>query len=261
MSYKIDINVDLGEGFGIYRLTNDEEVMKYISSVNIACGFHAGDPHIMREMISLCRKYGVEPGAHPGLPDMIGFGRRRINVSPQELADYVIYQAGALRAFAKSVDLELQHVLIHGIACVMCWYEEPYAKAYTSALTELDPTRKLIMYGNRGGPGSRYVLDAVAREAGLKVVPYIIADMEYHGDGSVVMTRTHEPVDVKERTSRMIRVIKEGIMRDAEGNDIKYEPKSILVHSDTPNVVELLQNIRREFRDEGIDVVPMKELV
>lgn len=261
MGYRIDINCDLGEGFGLYKLSNDEELIKNVSSINIACGFHAGDPHVMRATVNLAKKYNVQPGAHPGLPDSIGFGRRRMNTTPGELADYVVYQVGALNAFVHATGLRLQHVLIHGIACVMCWYEEEYARAYVTALQELDPSGDLILYGSRGGPGQKYVLEAIAKEAGLRVVPYLVVDMDYYSDGSLIMARTHEPVNVKERTNRVIHAIKKGMMKDKDGKEIPYQPKSLLVHSDTPNVIELLKNMRVEFEREDIEVVPVKEIV
>jgi len=263
--YKIDINVDLGESFGYWVMGRpglDEEVLKYVSSCNIACGFHAGDPHVMRRTVKLAKKYGVEVGAHPGLPDLIGFGRRRMDVRPEELTDYVVYQVGALRAVAAAEGVkELQHVLIHGIACVMCWYEQKYANAYVDALIQLDPSKKLILYGGKGGPGPKYVLDDIARKAGLRVVQYWILDMDYNPDGSIVMLREHPPVDVKERVQRVVRMFKEGVIKDVNGNDIPYRPHSLLVHSDTPNCIELLQALRSELPKEGIEVVPMKEIV
>jgi UPF0271 protein len=265
MRKKIDINVDLGEGFGYWAMGKpgqDEEIMKYVTSVNIACGFHAGDSHIMRKTVKLAKKNGVEVGAHPGLPDLIGFGRRRMDVRPEELTDYVVYQVGALKAIAASEGVEeLQHVLIHGIACVMCWYEEKYAKAYTEALVQLDPAKKLIMYGGAGGPGPKYVLDNIAKNAGLRVVDYWILDMDYNPDGSIVMLREHPPVDVKDRIQRVVNMFEKGVIKDINGGDIPYQPQSLLVHSDTPNVVELLKTLREQLPSYGIEVVPMKEIV
>lgn len=261
LTYKLDINVDLGEGFGMWKMADDEKIMKYVSSVNIACGFHAGDPHIMRKTVQLAKKYGVQVGAHPGLPDLIGFGRRRIDVKPEELADYVIYQVGALKAFVEAADMELQHVLIHGIACIMCWYEKPYATAYVNALLKLDPKKKLILYGSRGGPGPKYVLDDVAKEAGLRVCHYWVLDMDYYPDGTLVMTRIHEPVNVEDRVQRVINMVRKGVIRDVNGNEIPYKPQSILVHSDTPNVIELLKALRTELPKEGIEIAPLKEIL
>jgi len=262
---KIDINVDVGEGYGYYSIGKpgqDEEIMKYVTSCNIACGFHAGDPHIMRKTVKIAKKHGVEVGAHPGLPDIIGFGRRRMDVRPEELTDLEVYQVGALRAIAASEGVkELQHVLIHGIACVMCWYEEKYAKAHTEALIQLDPTKNLIMYGGAGGPGSTYVLDKIAKDAGLRVVDYWILDMEYKPDGSLLMLREHPPVDVKERIQRVVNMFEKGVIKDVKGGEIPYKPQSLLVHSDTPNVVDLLKTLREELPSYGIDVAPMKEIV
>ena len=264
-SYKIDINVDMGESFGHWNLGSpglDEEILAHVTSCNVACGFHAGDPHVMRKTVKLAKKYGVRVGAHPGLPDLVGFGRRRMEVTPEELTDYVVYQTGALRAMAASEGIgNLQHVLIHGIACLMSWYEEKYAYAYVNAMHQLDSEKRLIMYGARGGPGPKYILDDIAKRAGLRTVAYAIADMDYNQDGSLVMLREHPPVDIEYRVSRALKMIKDGVLLDVKRNPIPYRPQSLLVHSDTPNVVELLEALEEEFSREGIEKVPVSEIV
>jgi UPF0271 protein len=264
-SYKIDINVDMGESFGHWSMGRpelDEEILAHVTSCNVACGFHAGDPHVMRRTVKLAKKYGVRVGAHPGLPDLIGFGRRRMDVTPAELTDYIVYQTGALRAIAASEQVgELQHVLIHGTACLMSWYEEKYAEAYVNAMLQLDPGKGLIMYGARGGPGPKYVLDEIAKRAGLRTVAYAIGDMDYNPDGSLVMLREHPPVDIPFRVERIMKMIKEGVLLDVNRNPIPYKPHSFLVHSDTPNVVELLKSLELELAREGVERVPVSEIV
>ena len=263
--YKIDVSVDMGESFGHWNLGRPEldgEIMSHVTSCNVACGFHAGDPHVMRKTVQLAKKKGVRVGAHPGLPDLVGFGRRRMDVAPEELTDYIVYQAGALKAMlAAEAAGELQHVLIHGIACLMSWYEEKYADAYIEAMAQLDPEKKLIMYGARGGPGPLYILDDLAKRAGQRRVAYAIADMDYNVDGTLVMLREHPPVDVNYRVERVMKMIKEGVLLDVKRNPIPYSPQSLLVHSDTPNVVELLTAMEQEFAREGIEKVPVSEIV
>lgn len=264
-TYKIDINVDMGESFGHWNLGRpglDEEILAHVTSCNIACGFHAGDPHVMRRTVRLAKKLGVKIGAHPGLPDLVGFGRRRMDVTPEELTDYIVYQAGALQAIALAEGAgDLQHVLVHGTACLMCWYEQKYADAYVSAMLQLDPERRLVMYGARGGPGAKYILEGIAKKAGLRTVAYAIADMDYDKGGSLVMLREHPPIDVQYRVERVMRMIKEGILLDENRNPIQYAPDSVLVHSDTPNIVEFLKALDAEFAREGIEKIAVGEIV
>lgn len=255
----------MGESFGHWNMGRpglDDEIMSHVTSCNVACGFHAGDPHVMRRTVRLAKKHDVRVGAHPGLPDLVGFGRRRMEVTPEELTDYVVYQTGALRAMAAAEGVgNLQHVLIHGIACLMSWYEEKYANAYVNAMLQLDSEKRLIMYGARGGPGPKYILEEIAKGAGLRTVAYAIADMDYNQDGSLVMLREHPPVDVRYRVDRVLKMIKDGVLLDVNKDPISYRPQSLLVHSDTPNVVELLQALEGEFAREGIEKVPVGEIV
>jgi len=264
-SQKIDINVDMGESFGHWNVGRpglDDEIMAHVTSCNVACGFHAGDPHVMRRTVKLAKKHGVRVGSHPGLPDLVGFGRRRMDVTPEELTDYVVYQTGALKAMATAEGAgDLQHVLIHGTACLMSWYEEKYANAYVNAMVQLDPDKKLIMYGARGGPGPKYILDDIAKRSKLRTVAYAIADMDYNQDGSLVMLREHPQLDIRYRVDRVMKLIKDGILLDVNKNQIPYRPQSLLVHSDTPNVVEFLEALEGEFRREGIEKVPVSEIV
>ena len=137
MPDRIDINSDMGESFGLYRIGNDEEMMKQVTSANIACGFHAGDPHVMKRTVSLAKKYGVAVGAHPGYPDPIGFGRRRLEVTPEEAGDYILYQVGALRAFCEAAGLEFQHVKPHGQLYNMAWKNESLARGILEAVRQI----------------------------------------------------------------------------------------------------------------------------
>lgn len=170
----IDINADLGESFGVYNLGNDEELMKYITSCNIACGFHAGDPSVMRKTVELAKKYNVAVGAHPGFPDMLGFGRRRMEITHQECKDYVTYQVGALKAFVEAYGLKLQHVKPHGRFWQVAAAEENVGRGLIESIIEVDP--KMAFVGRRGAATN------IAREMGLRVVLEIGADMQYKGD-------------------------------------------------------------------------------
>jgi UPF0271 protein len=139
MGKAIDLNCDMGESFGIYKIGNDEEMIKHVTSISMGCGFHAGDPHVMRETVALAKKYGVAVGAHPGYPDLIGFGRRKMEISPQEATDYILYQVGALNAFCEAAEIKLQHIKLHGEFFQMLWTNEDLTKGVLEAIQVFKP--------------------------------------------------------------------------------------------------------------------------
>ena len=250
----------MGESFGLYKLANDEEIMPYVTSANVAGGFHAGDPHVMRATVKAAKKNDVEVGIHPGLPDRIGFGRRFMKVTRQELTDYIVYQAGALQAFLKPNQMQLQHVFTHGIMATMCWETEEYSYALIDAVNELGKD-EVILAGAKGGPGDRYILHDIAEKAGLRVGTCFILDMDYEPDGSLYVTRTHAPVDIEQRVQRAVNMIKNGRVKDVKGGEHDYKATTMIVHSDTPNVIQLLQALHEELPREGIEILPLKEIV
>ena len=179
MLWSIDLNCDLGESFGAYTIGNDEEVIPYITSANIACGYHAGDPTVMHRSVLLCQKYGVQVGAHPGLPDLAGFGRRRMQIAPAEAADCVAYQVGALQAFCREAGVPLHHVKPHGALYNMAARDRPLADAICRAVQAAAPGAVLLALS-----GSEMV--AAARAIGLPVACEVFADRGYRPDGALV---------------------------------------------------------------------------
>jgi UPF0271 protein len=248
----VDINCDMGESFGIYRLGFDEEMMSHITSANIACGFHGGDPIVMERTVSLAKQNGVSVGAHPGFPDLVGFGRRNMELAPQEVRNDIIYQIGALSAFAKTLGLSLQHVKPHGQLYNLAAKDEPMTRAICDALLTLEDSLILVALS-----GSR--MAEIASKSGLKVAREAFADRAYHRDGSLVSRKKEGSVihDPKRVAERIIRMVQEGKIQSIEGNLIDLEVDSICVHGDTPGAVQLAQTIRKNLEGAGIRVLPM----
>jgi UPF0271 protein len=247
----IDLNSDLGESFGRWTLGSDTELMKAITSANVACGYHAGDPAVMRATVRLARDAGVAVGAHPGLPDLAGFGRRNMAVSAEEVEDMVLYQVGALAAIAASESVRLQHVKPHGALYNMAVTDRGLADAIVRAVYAFDAELALFAL-----PGSALALAGSAM--GLRVVREGFADRAYEADGSLTpRTRPaaviHAPADVIDRAVRMAR---DGIVRAADGSDIPMRVETICTHGDTPASHELTRQLRAALEAEGILVAP-----
>lgn len=251
---EIDLNSDMGEGFGNYTIGNDEEVMKYITTANVACGFHAGDPSVMRKTVELAKKNGVVVGAHPGFPDLMGFGRRVMRISDDDAWSYTIYQVGALKAFVEATGLTLHHVKPHGALYSVLTTDEQLSRIICKAILELDPD--LLVYFP--APLSQ-AFPRVAREMGLRVIGEINADTDYTPDGAVVVQRAKHVLDPEVARKRIRKFIDQGTVTATNGTDIKMEAESICVHGDTPNAVEILEAIRYELKSANISIVPVKK--
>ena len=242
----IDINCDMGESFGPWRMGADDQVMPNITSANIACGAHAGDPSVMRRTIRLACDAGVAIGAHPGLPDLQGFGRREIDIAVSEVEDSVLAQIGALAAIARSEGMTLQHVKAHGALYNMAARSRPLADALARAVRAFDGS--LVMFGLPGSP----ILEA-ARDAGLRVASEGFADRSYRLDGSLT-PRTepgaviHDPVIAVERARRMVR---DGVVQTADGRDVPLKIDTICVHGDTPGAADLTRRLRAALTEVG----------
>jgi 5-oxoprolinase (ATP-hydrolysing) subunit A len=246
---RIDLNSDLGESFGRWRLGNDAELMKAITSANIACGYHAGDPGVMRDTVRLARDAGVAIGAHPGFPDLAGFGRRNMSASPREVEDFVLYQIGALAALAAAEGVRLQHVKPHGALYNMAVRDRALADAIARAVAAFD--RSLLLFAL---PGTE-LLDAAER-AGLRAAAEGFADRAYEPDGSLTpRTRPgaviHSSEDV---VGRAIRMARDGIVRAIDGSDIPMPVATICTHGDTPGSHELTRQLRAGLEAAGIAV-------
>ena len=253
---KIDLNSDMGESFGKYKLGNDEEIMKNVSSANIACGFHAGDPHVLKYTIKLAKETGTAVGAHPGLPDLIGFGRRSMDVSPDELYDYCVYQIGAVQAFCKSVGVDMQHVKCHGILEMMTTQRPELAEAIAAAIKDIDPN---LLYMTIAGTR----LYQTCKAAGLRVAGEAYGDRAYNEDGTLVSRKLPNSVltDPATVVKRITQFIETGTMPTYEGGAVKIDAQSICMHGDTPGAAELVKALREKLDNQGIGVVPVGELV
>ena len=252
---KIDLNSDVGESFGVYKLGLDEEVIPLISSANIACGFHAGDPAVMKRTISLAKENGVGAGAHPGFPDLIGFGRRNMDATLEEIKDYVTYQVGALQAFASAQGVRLQHVKPHGALYNMAVQNVEVWNAAAEAIAGLDRDLILVVLA---GP-NRSELEAIATRHSIRIAFEFFADRAYNPDGSLVSRREAGAVlhNSEEVAERVVKMVTEGMVLAIDGSEIRLEADTICVHGDNPEAVGLVKNIRESLIGSGIGVVPM----
>lgn len=248
----IDINSDMGEGFGRYTLGDDEALMQYISSANIACGFHAGDPRIMERVVAGAARRGIGIGAHVGFPDLVGFGRRNVDATPEEIRTDIIYQLGALDAFCRVCGTKLRHVKPHGALYLMAVNNAEVSTAIVEAVKAYDPNLTLVVL-----PHSE--TERIAREKGLPVALEIFGDRTYNSDGTLVSRRRPDAVihDVDEVVRRVVRMVKEGKVRTIDGQDIDMTGDTVCVHSDTPGAVQLAKAIREGLEREGIEIRPM----
>jgi UPF0271 protein len=249
MQRSIDLNADLGEGFGRYRIGNDEELLSVVSSANIACGFHAGDPLTMRETVAAAIARGVAIGAHPGYPDLMGFGRRELGASPDEIGSYVVYQVGALRAVCAAQGARLRYVKAHGALYNRAVTDRAVAAAIATAVRAVDPT--LVMLGLAGSA----LIDA-GREAGLRTASEAFADRAYAGDGSLVPRTQPGAVlhTIDAAVGQGIRLARDGRVRIVDGRDLEVHADSICVHGDTPGAIELVRSLRNALTAAGITV-------
>jgi UPF0271 protein len=246
----MDLNVDMGESFGRYKLGNDEEVMKYITSANVACGFHAGDPLVMYETVQLAKKYGVAVGAHTGLEDKRGFGRRRMDITPEELKSDTLYQLGALDAFLKINGMDMQHVKPHGILYRMVSDDEKYATAYLEAVKYFNP--ELFIMIPRGT-----LIWKLGMNMGLKMAAEILIDLSYDDDGNWVLERTKKARSPEEVAERAVMVAVNKQINTISGKLISAEGDTICCHGDSPNAAEVVKKVQEEFQRLGI---PLRRL-
>jgi len=254
--YRVDLNSDLGESFGAYKMGCDELVMPLVSSANVACGFHASDPLVMEKTVAMAAESGIAIGAHPGYPDLMGFGRRNMTVSAEEAKAYVKYQLGALDAFCRGKGVSLQHVKPHGALYNMAGKDYNLAKAICEAVAEYD--EKLIVLALSGSE-----LVKAAKDMGLRVASEVFADRAYEEDGSLVNRKKPGAMieDEELAVSRVIRMIKEQTVTAITGKDIAIKADSICVHGDGPKALAFVEKIRTALSEEGIEITPIKEIV
>lgn len=248
----IDLNCDMGESFGAYTLGRDEEIMACVTSANIACGFHAGDPATMRRTVRLALEHGVGIGAHPGLQDLAGFGRRRMDITPQEAYDIVVYQIGALWGTVRAEGGKMQHVKAHGALYNMAAGNAAIAEAVAEAVYKVDPG--LILFGLAGSE-----LIKAGRKAGLRTASEVFADRTYQADGS--LTPRSEPdaiiTDAGTAAERVIRMVQEGKVQSRQRTDVAIRPDTVCIHGDGAHALAFARTIRESLTAAGIAVQPI----
>ncbi|MBS3906468.1 MAG: 5-oxoprolinase subunit PxpA [Syntrophaceae bacterium] len=256
---QIDLNSDVGESFGAYKLGLDEEVIPHLTSANIACGFHGGDPAVMRKTVSLARRYGVEVGAHPGFPDLIGFGRRNMDATLEEIQDYVIYQTGALQAFAISQGLKLQHMKAHGALYNMAVANPKIWEAMAEAVCRVDKEMILVALASSNNES---LLD-MGKRYGIRIAFEAFPDRAYRKDGSLVPRREKGAVieDHEIVAQRALKMALEGKVIAIDGTEIDLWADTLCVHGDNPAAVQMVKKIREELKKSGANVISMKWFV
>jgi UPF0271 protein len=245
----IDLNADLGESFGIWRLGDDEAMLEVVTSANIACGFHAGDPSTLRRVCTAAVANGVAVGAQVAYPDLVGFGRRYLDIDPLELRDAVLYQLGALDAFAQVAGAEVAYVKPHGALYHASIADADQADAVVAAASEYDPSLAVL-----GAPGSQLL--RAAEDAGLEPVPEAFADRAYLRDGRLVSRREPDSVlvDRAEVAARAVRLATEQEVVAVDGTVVAVEARSLCVHGDTPGAVSLARAVREALDEAGVGV-------
>jgi UPF0271 protein len=253
---QIDLNSDMGESFGKYKLGDDEEIMKYISSTNIACGFHAGDPHVLKYTMLMAKETGTAVGAHPGLPDLVGFGRRSMDVTPDELYDYCVYQIGAVLGFCKAMEVPLQHIKCHGILETMTTRRPELADAIAAAVKDVDSN---LLYMTIAGTQ----LYKTCQGAGLRVVGEVYGDRAYNDDGTLVSRKLPGSLitDADAVVKRINQFLDTGNMPTYKGGAVQVEAQSICMHGDTPGAAGMIKALRDSIDQKGVQVVPVGTLV
>ena len=249
---QIDLNCDLGESFGNYQCGMDAEVIPYITSANVACGFHASDPVVMMRTVAMAKKYHVGVGAHPGFPDLQGFGRRNMTMQPEEIKAMIIYQIGALSAFCQAEGTMLRHVKPHGALYNMAGKNMEMAMAICEGIAEVDPDLKVLAQA-----GS--CLETAAGKCGLSFAKEIFADRAYEEDGSLVARSKPGAMitDEDEAVRRVISMVKDGKVTAITGKEIAVQADSVCVHGDGPKAVAFVKKIRAALEAAGIEVCRM----
>lgn len=254
MTTVIDLNCDMGESYGRWTLGADEAIMPYITSANVACGFHGGDPHVIRRTVALAQRHGVAIGAHPSLPDLMGFGRRVMDVTGAELKDYCCYQTGAVREFCRAAGAELQHMKPHGILYSMAERDEAMAQAIGEAARESG--ERLILMTLASG---KY--DQHCRKMGVRVASEGFADRGYEVDGTLVSRKQPYALitDPARAAAQAVRMAAEGKVRTHDGVDIDLSVQTICCHGDTPGAERIVRAVREALERAGIQVRPLRD--
>jgi UPF0271 protein len=247
----LDVNVDMGESYGRWRLGDDAGMMPHVTSVNIACGYHAGDPSTLRETVGQAVEHGLQIGAHISLPDVLGFGRRRMAISAQELEDYALYQIGALQAFARAAGGSVEHVKPHGALYVMCWENPELAEAVARAQSALGAGTLLYAFDLRQAES--------AASHGIELVQEAFVDLWYDGEGHLLLERAKLACDPELAGRRAVRLVREHRLETKDGNDIEIAPRTICLHGDAPNGVDVARTVKERLQEAGIRLAAVRE--
>jgi UPF0271 protein len=249
---RIDLNCDMGESFGAYRMGEDEKIIGFITSANIACGYHAGDPMVMERTVRLAREHQVAVGAHPGYPDLLGYGRRQLETLPGEIKQYFLYQIGALAAIARACDVPLQHVKPHGALYNLAARDERTASEVIAALLAYDPDLMLVTLA-----GS--LCAEMATAAGLRVALEVFPDRAYQGTGQLAPRTLPGAVihDLDAVRQRVLKLIATGQLTSIDGSEISMKADTLCLHADTPSAWQLAGVIREALESKDIKVIPM----
>lgn len=249
MSHQVDLNCDLGESFGAYTMGNDEEILDLITSANIACGFHAGDPSVMKKTVRMALEKDVGIGAHPGTPDLAGFGRRALAISAEEAYDLTMYQIGALDAFIRSEGGNMQHVKPHGALYNMAAKDASLAEAIAEAVYAINP--ELILFGLSGSE-----LVKAGEKIGLRAASEVFSDRTYQPDGSLTNRREVNALitDPDLATAQVVRMVKEGKVRTVEGTEFSLPSDTVCIHGDGATALEFARRLKERLPKEGVKV-------
>jgi UPF0271 protein len=253
---QVDINCDMGESFGAFTIGNDEAMMRYITSANIACGFHAGDPMVMDRTVAMALEHGVQLGSHPGYPDLMGFGRRVMDISLAELENYILYQLGALWAFAKAHKAEVRHIKTHGALGNVAFVNADVARAVARAAAKF--SKDLILIALANSP-----LVEAGQEAGLKVALEAYPERAYNADGTLRSRKLpgasiHDPQVAVERALRMVR---EGVVVAYDGETVPMKADTLCIHGDNPAAPQIAAALVEALKGAGVQVRPMAEFL
>ena len=254
----VDINCDMGESFGAYTIGMDAEVIKHITSANIACGFHAGDPMVLNRTVRMAAEKGVGVGAHPGFPDLMGFGRRNMDCTLEEIRTYVIYQVGAVRSFCDASGVTLQHVKPHGSLYNMAVDDEAIARTIAEAVADVDKKLLLVALAGKNAPRMK----EIGAAAGLRVLFEAFPDRAYTLEGALVSRRKPGAVikDAEAVARRALMMAAEGRIIAEDGAVLPLEADTLCVHGDNPAAVDLVVHIRQTLEENGVKVMPMAEI-
>jgi UPF0271 protein len=245
--FKVDLNCDLGESFGRYKLGEQHEILRYVTSANIACGFHAGDPSVMRETVKLAIENGVKVGAHPGLPDLNGFGRREMAITPQEGYDMVVYQIGALQGFLATFNETMQHVKPHGALYNMAARDTKLAQAIAQAVYDISPS--LVLFGLAGSE-----LTKAGEEIGLRTAHEVFADRTYQSNGSLTSRSQSDALitNQEQAVAQVVKMVTEGKVISQQNTEVSLQADSICIHGDGVHALAFAKYITDTFENNNI---------